>query len=134
MAKTITQKIVFKNTIAKVLYNMYMNEKMHAELTGSSAKISAKEGATFSAHGDYITGKNLQLIKDTLIVQSWRGSDWDKKESDSIFILKFEPKGKDTVMKMIHANVPSKHVDGIKKGWDDYYWSAWNEALADSQK
>jgi hypothetical protein len=42
MAKTITQKIVFKNTTAKVLYDMYMNEKKHSELTGGLQKLHQK--------------------------------------------------------------------------------------------
>lgn len=129
MAKTITQKIVFKNTSAKVLYDMYMNEKKHSELTGGPAKITSKIGATYSVYDGYITGKNLHLIKDTLIVQTWRGSDWNKTDSESILILKFEPKGEDVAVKMIHANVPSKHVDSIKKGWDDYYWEPWKKYL-----
>ncbi len=129
MAKTITEKVVFKNTTAKVLYDMYMNEKRHSEVTGGTAKIIAKEGTSYSVFDESITGKNLQLIKDTLIVQTWRGSDWDKNESDSIFIIKLEPKGKDVALKMIHANIPSKHVDGIKKGWNDYYWEPWKKYL-----
>ena len=131
MAKTITQKVVFKNTNVKVLYEMYLNEKKHSELTGGPAKITSKIGAAYSVYDGYITGKNLHLIKDTLIVQTWRGSDWNKADSDSILILKFETKGKDVTLKMIHANVPSQHLDGIKKGWNEYYWEPWKKHLAD---
>lgn len=133
MAKTITQKIVFKNTTAKVLYDMYMNEKKHSELTGGPTKITSKIGAAYSVYDGYITGKNLHLIKDSLIVQTWRGSDWKKTDGDSIFILKFEQKEKDTVIKMIHANVPSEHVKGIKKGWDEFYWEPWKKYLNDKK-
>jgi activator of HSP90 ATPase len=78
MAKTITQKVVFKNTSSKELYDLYMNEKKHSEVIGGSAKITTKIGANFSAYDNYITGKNLHLLKDTIIVQTWRGSDWKK--------------------------------------------------------
>jgi activator of HSP90 ATPase len=131
MPKTITQKVVFKNTSPAKLYSMYLDSKQHAAITGGvAAKISAKEGAKFSAHDEYITGKNLQLVKDKLIVQSWRGSDWNKGDADSTFILQFEPKGKDTVMYMTHANIPDKHADGIKQGWVDHYWNPWKEVLS----
>jgi activator of HSP90 ATPase len=129
MAKTITQKIVFKNTTAKELYDLYMNEKKHSEITGGPVKITNKVGAGYSVYDGYITGKNLELIKDRLIVQTWKGSDWNKDDIESIFILKFEPKGKNVVVKMIHANIPSKQVEGIKKGWDDYYWEPWKKYL-----
>jgi len=129
MAKTINQKIVFKNTSTKELYDLYMNEKKHSELTGGTAKITSKIGANFSAYDSYITGKNLHLVKDTIIVQTWRGSDWKKTDEDSILVLNFHQKGKDVTVKMAHVNVPSEQVQGLKKGWDDFYWEPWKKYL-----
>ena len=132
MPKTITQKIVFKNISSGKLYDMFLDSKHHAALTGTaSAKISAKEGAKFTVHGDYITGKNLQLIPDRLIVQSWHASDWDENEIDSTFILLFEQNGKDTIIFITHANVPDKEADDIKQGWTDYYWKPWKKYLSE---
>lgn len=130
MTKTITQKIVFKNTSPKALYDLYMNSKKHSIATGAPAKLSPKVGGAYSAHGGYITGKNLHLAKDALIVQSWRGMDWDKNEADSTFMISLEKKGKDTVVHAIHAHVPEKHVKGIDKGWHDHYWKPWKKYLA----
>ena len=129
MAKTISQKIVFNNTPVKVLFDLYMNEKKHSTITGGPVKISSKIGATFSVYDGYITGKNLHIVKDSIIVQTWRGSDWDKTDGDSIFILKFENKEGDGIVKMIHTNVPKLHVEGIKKGWDEYYWEPWKKYI-----
>jgi len=72
MAKTIEQKVVFKNTTPKVLYDLYMNPDKHSNITGSPVEISDKTGSNFSAHSNYITGKNIHLAKDRLIVQTWR--------------------------------------------------------------
>lgn len=132
MAKTITQKIVFKNTRAKVLYDMYMNEKKHSELTGGPAKITSKIGASYSVYDGYITGKNLHLVKDQMIVQTWRGADWKKTDKDSILVLNFHQKGEDAIVKMAHVNVPSNQVEGLKKGWDDFYWEPWKKAIENS--
>jgi activator of HSP90 ATPase len=129
MTKTIVQKVVFKNTTPKDLYELYMDAKKHSVATGAVAVITAKVGNAFSAHGGYITGKNLQLIKDKLIVQSWRGSDWDEDSVDSTFIIKLDEKGKNTVLRAIHANVPKKHADGINKGWHEHYWEPWKKYL-----
>src|SRR4051812_25554517 len=133
MTKTISQKIVFKNTTASTLYDLYMDAKKHSEITGVPAVISQKTGSDFNIYDGYITGKNLQLIKDHLIVQSWRGNDWDCEDLDSTFIMKFEQKGKDTIIKMTHANVPSKHVEGISKGWHEYYWEPWKNYLLEKR-
>lgn len=50
MPKNIVQKVVFKNTTPKALYELYMDSKKHSVATGAPAKISAKEGGKFSAH------------------------------------------------------------------------------------
>jgi activator of HSP90 ATPase len=130
MTKTIVQKVLFTNTTPKALYELYMDAKKHAAITGAPAKISAKTGGTFSAHGSYIKGKNLHLKKNAAIVQTWRAEDWDKKEADSIFMIHLEPKGKNTLLHVVHANLPDKHAAGISKGWHDYYWRPWKQFLA----
>ena len=130
MPKTITQRVVFKNTTASELYELYMNAKKHSAATGTGTKISEKEGAKYSAGDDYITGKNLVLVKNKMIVQTWKAADWDKDEQDSIFILTFEQQGKNAVLNMVHANIPDKHADSIKKGWTTYYWNPWKAYLA----
>ncbi len=130
MSKTIVQKVVFKNTNAKALYDLYMDAKKHSIATGSPAKISAKEGTKYSVHGGYITGKNLQLVKDKLIVQTWRATGWDKADVDSTFMINLEQKGKDVVLHAVHANLPEKHAGHIGKGWHDHYWKPWKKYLA----
>ena len=130
MAKTINQKVVFKNTTPQALYELYMDSKKHSVATGAPAKLSAKEGGSYSAHNGYITGKNLQLIKDKLIVQTWRGSSWSADEADSTFIIFLEPKGNDVTLYATHANVPDKEYEGIKKGWYQHYWQPWKKYLA----
>jgi activator of HSP90 ATPase len=107
-----------------------MDSKKHTAATGAPAKISTKEGGKYSAHSGYMTGKNLQLIKDRLIVQSWRASDWRKDTVDSTFIINLELKGKDTVLHCIHANVPDEQAKDLDEGWHTYYWEPWKNYLA----
>ncbi len=130
MAKTIIQKIVFKNTTTKDLYDLYMNSKKHSIATGAPATISAKEGGKYSAHNGWITGENLKLVKDQLIIQTWRAQGWSNKDVDSTFIIFLEPKGKDVVLHAIHANVPDKDYEGVNKGWHQHYWEPWKKYLS----
>ena len=129
MPQTIIQKIIFKNTDPKILYDLYMDSKKHSAATGAPAKISAKVGGSFSAHRDYIKGKNIHLITDKTIVQTWRALDWNEKDEDSVFIINFETKGKDTILHVFHINVPDKHTENLDKGWHDYYWNPWKQYL-----
>lgn len=130
MSKTIIQSVQFKNCTCDILYNLYMDSKLHSKVIDGPVKIKKKEGTIFSAYGDYITGKTLQLISNKLIVQSWWGSDWDTRETISTLILLFEQKGKDAVVYMTHANVPDAHYQSIKNGWNLYYWKPWKAYLA----
>jgi activator of HSP90 ATPase len=126
---TIIQKVLFKNTTREILYELYMNAKMHSMITNSPVEISEKIGSGFNAFDGYITGKNLQLVKNQLIVQSWRGSDWDITDSDSAFLLSLEQKGNDVILNMVHANVPDDKEKDLDKGWHDFYWSPWKHHL-----
>ena len=130
MAKTIIQKVLFKNTTPKAVYDLYMNPKKHAMISGGPATMTSKPGAKYSVYGGYITGKNLDLVKDKLIVQTWRAQGWDKNDVDSTFIISLEPKGKDVALQMIHANVPEKHEKSLAKGWNEHYWNPWKQHLA----
>lgn len=55
-----------------------MDSKKHGAFTGTSALISRKVGGKFSCYGDYIQGKNLELIENKKIVQEWVGKDFPK--------------------------------------------------------
>ena len=67
---TIAQKIVIKNIPIATLYNTYMNAKEHSVSVGVIAKIQNKEGAKFSAHDSYATGKNPSTTNQMLIQHS----------------------------------------------------------------
>lgn len=130
MPKNIIQKIVFKNTTPKAVYETYMDAKKHAIIAGGPAKITRKEGAKYSVFEGYATGKNLQLIPNSLIVQTWRASDWNKDDEDSVFIIQLEAKGKDTIVNMFHLNVPDKQAEALDGGWHTFYWKPMKDFLA----
>ena len=127
---TIIQKVLFKNTTKESLYELYMNAGKHSMIIDGPVVISEKVGDSFNAFGGYITGKNLHLVKNQLIVQSWRGSDWNTKDPDSVFLISLEQKGKDVLLNMIHANVPDDKQKDLDKGWSDHYWNPWKQYIA----
>ena len=67
-----------------------MKAKLHSMIAGGPFKIAAKTDTKFSSHGNYIQGKNLYLMKNRQIVQTWRAEVWDKKDLDSIFMISLE--------------------------------------------
>ena len=130
MSKTIVQDVLFKGTTPADLYEIYVNAEKHSAATGAPAEICATEGSNFSAHSGYISGKNLQLIPGRLIVQTWRAQSWATDDIDSTFIIHLEPKGADTLLHAIHANVPDNAFDGLDSGWHKMYWEPFRLFLA----
>lgn len=130
MSKTIVQDVLFKNTLPKDLYGIYMDADKHSKATGAPTEITDKEGSAFSAHSGYITGRNLQLVKNRLIVQTWRAQNWNSDDIDSTFIIYLEQKGADTILHAIHANVPDNAFDALDSGWHKMYWEPFKLFLA----
>jgi activator of HSP90 ATPase len=118
---TIQLKVKFP-VKAKRLYELYLNSEEHSEAIGSRVKISGKIGASYSSWDQYISGKTLHLLPEKQIVQTWRASDWEKTDGDSILVLSFSDTASGSEIEMIHSGVPEKHAASIKKGWADYYW------------
>ena len=125
--KIIKQTIIFKASPHDV-FEALMDSKKHSQFTGDKAVISRKVGGKFSAYGDYITGKNLEIVKDKKIVQSWHASDWPEKH-DSKVIFELEKYGDKTKLRFIHENVPEEQYDEVLKGWIEFYWEPMKELL-----
>ena len=70
---------IFHNATPAKLYEFFMNSAKHTAATGMPAKISRKVGGKWSAFGGMLLGKNLVVIPNRMIVQTWRSSEWKKK-------------------------------------------------------
>ena len=73
-------------------------------------------------YGGDIQGKNLELVPDQKIVQSWRYSDWPE-DHYSMATFALEPTEKGTRLTFTQIDVPDDKYEDIKQGWKDYYWA-----------
>jgi activator of HSP90 ATPase len=133
MTPAIEQSVSFHAAPAK-LYELFMDSEKHTSATGMPAKISRKVGGNWFAFGKMLLGKNLVLIPNRMIVQSWRSSEWKKKDPDSILVVTFEKSsGGATKVNLVHVGVPEYDHAGVTEGWPKYYWEPWKVYL-DAQK
>ncbi len=110
------------------VYEALMDSKKHAEFTGDKASISRKVGGKFSTFDGYSEGKNLELIPDTKIVQTWRAVDWPENVYSIItFSLTKTPAG--TRLIFTQTNIPGEFIDDVSQGWKDYYWQPMKQML-----
>ena len=128
MPKIIQQTVTFSAPPEK-LFDMYMNQKLHATITGQPVTISRTAGTRFRAFGGMILGKMLHVVPRRLIVQSWRSKEWKAEDLDSTLIISFWPDKGGGRVELTHANVPEYDYNGVNEGWGKYYWKPWREYL-----
>jgi uncharacterized protein YndB with AHSA1/START domain len=133
MPRTVTMAVHLPASAAR-LYRMYLDPKQHAALTGAPVKIAARAGATFEAFHGALSGTILQVIPNRLIVQSWRSSQFGRRDMDSTLVLCFSPDKSGGRIELTHVNVADSDFAGVSEGWSKYYWVPWREFLTAPKK
>ncbi len=128
--KTIRQQVTFKGATPHELYEWLMDSKKHSEFTGEKSVISRKVGGRFTAGDGWIEGMNLELVKDRLIVQGWRGNDakWPKGYYSTVRFT-FTRTKTGARLDLLHSGVPAAAYEEIREGWREYYWEPLKLAL-----
>src|SRR5579862_5295377 len=111
------------------IYNVLLDSKQFAALTGLPAEIDPKAGGAFSMFGGMIVGRNVELVSNQRIVQAWRPTHWD---SGVYSIVKFELKseGPETVLVLDHTGFPEGEYDHLEWGWHNHYIDPLKKLLA----
>lgn len=112
------------NAKAEEVFDALVNPEIIQDWSGDEAKMSADVGAKFSLWGGQMFGTNLEVVKNKKLVQEWCYDQWDKP-SKVTFTLK--AKGKQTIVELLHEDVPEKSLTSITEGWDIYYLGAIRE-------
>ncbi|MCX6175094.1 MAG: SRPBCC domain-containing protein [Ignavibacteriales bacterium] len=107
----------------KRIYDAWLNSKEHSAMTGGKATASTKVGGKFTAWDGYISGKNLELIPNKRILQSWRSTEFPKDHLDSYLLVKLEKTNGGTKVTIIHSEIPQGQSASYKKGWKDFYFT-----------
>jgi activator of HSP90 ATPase len=126
--KTIQQSTTFGAPPMDV-YEMLMDSKKHAALSGEPATINREVGGTFMAWGTHISGFHLVLRPGQKIVQAWRALDWPP-DHYSIAIFEFNAVGGGTRLDFTQIGVPAHRYEGHCRGWTHTYWTPMQEIFA----
>jgi activator of HSP90 ATPase len=131
MNKAIEQKILFKRATAEELFDIFVNPQKHSAIHGgATTKISNKEGDSFSLLNGNLKGKNLLIVPNRMIVQTWRGNVWGKDDLDSILTLVFINTPKGGQIDLVHSFTPSQFTEL----WDEVYWQPIKEFIKQEKK
>lgn len=117
---TIHQKITFKCSPATI-YDALTISGDFAAVTDTPADISGVDGDAFSCFGGLITGRNIELVKNEMIVQAWRVSAWPAGVY-SIVRITLAQQGDDTELTLDQSGYPEDAADHLDSGWHKKYW------------
>ena len=104
------------------IYAAWLDSETHTDMTGGAATASDQVGGSFTAWNDFIMGKNIALVANTHIVQSWRTTIFKDEEPDSNLEINLVPVSNGTEITLIHTNLPERGMQ-YKQGWVDHYFN-----------
>jgi activator of HSP90 ATPase len=119
--KTIRQTAIIRGATPHDVYETIMDSKKHGALSRQPTKVSRRVGGTFKVGRD-LEGKQLRLVQDKRIVQTWRANNWPKGTySKATFAFTRAPGG--TKITFAQTGVPDEFYGEIASGWKAYYWN-----------
>jgi activator of HSP90 ATPase len=93
------------------------------------SELSPHVGSAFALFGGYITGRQVALVQNELIVQAWRAASWPH---GFYSIVRFELVDHDPGSKIIfdHGGFPNDEADSLAAGWQAHYWDPMQKLLS----
>ena len=105
------------------VFAAWLDGDSHTKMTGGEATGEPVVGAEFTAWDDYISGRNIELVPGSLIVQSWRTTSFKDSDADSRIEVALAPEGEEsTRITLTHSDVPDDLAAGFESGWLDHYF------------
>ena len=139
-ADAIHQEVVFK-AAPKRLYDALTDASQFQKVQSLSAAmksvdanshpavLSREPGGAFSLFGDYVTGRQIELVANQRIVQAWRPGSW----APGIYsIARFELTEQGSATKLVfdHTGFPAGTAEHLAAGWYANYWEPLEKFLA----
>lgn len=109
------------NTEVSDVYAALTNPYTIELWSGYPAEMSPEPGTEFSLWEGDIQGRNLEFVPDKKIVQEWYFGDQAEK---SVVTISISPDRDNSVVKVVHTNIPDEAYDEIAEGWDEHYMGA----------
>jgi len=106
---------------AQIIYDAWLDSTTHSEMTGGEANCSNLIGDSFTAWDGYISGKNIKLQNGLLIIQSWRTTEFNAKDEDSILTIQLKDTQDGCELILIHENIPEGQSN-YETGWQEHYF------------
>jgi len=118
--------VQFINATPEEVFSAITNRFTIELWSGYQAEMEAVEETEFSIFDGDISGRNLRIVENKLLVQEWYFGDMQEK---SIVTIQLNSHKQGTKVTLEHTNIPYEDFDNIQIGWNEYYWGAIKEFL-----
>lgn len=109
------------NVSPKLVYEAWLDSKLHSEMTGGEAECSSKIGGSFTTWDGYISGENINLRENEEIVQAWRTTEFSDTDPDSMLTITLKPLSTGCELTLFHENIPLGQSN-YELGWIEHYF------------
>jgi activator of HSP90 ATPase len=121
----IHQEVVIRASSDRI-YRALTDAKQFTRVTelsyhDTSTDISPEVGGAFSIFGGLITGRNIEMVPNELLVQAWREKPWT---AGVYSIVRFKLQDAESGTKIIfdHTGFPQGAGEHLASGWRSHYW------------
>jgi len=140
-AAAIHQEILFQASRARV-YEVLTGAKEFDAVTrlsdavtlvtapnAKATSIDREVGGAFTLFGGYITGRQLEMVRNERLVQAWRAGSWDAGDYSIVrFVLLAQ--GAQCKLVFDHRGFPDSQGASLAYGWRAHYWEPMTKFLA----
>ena len=114
----------------EAVFKAWLSSKEHTEMTGSAAKVEPGVGGSFTAWDGYISGKTLELVPHSRIVQAWRTNEFRDSDPDSRIEIVLRAYRGGTKLTLTHSGIPEGQADSYRSGWEEWYFAPMRDFFA----
>lgn len=101
------------------VWDALTNKESIMQWTGADAEMAASEDFDFNMWDGDVWGRNIRVVKNELLEQSWYGGDWPKP---SHVVIQLDGKHGKTTVQLTHTDVPGDVEADFDAGWDTEYF------------
>lgn len=113
----------------EVVFDALTNPIVLSEFTGE-AIMNPEIGAKYSMFDGWVSGRILEFEKNRKLSYTWKTTEWDEKDAESVVFYLFKEKGATTLIELVHKGFPNQaESDSHQKGWEEHVFIPLEEYL-----
>jgi uncharacterized protein YndB with AHSA1/START domain len=114
---------VFIPASPEQVFDAWVLPELQSVILGSAHVGEPREGEAFTSGDGYISGRHLELVRPSRIVQEWTTTEWPKDAGPSRLELSLHEAPGGTEVVFTQTEMPTSQFENYRQGWIDFYWT-----------